>query len=258
RIGGSAIRTNVLIQGGQDPHTFEPTPSQMAALSKADLFVTVGMPFEKVLVNKLADNLGKSLTIVPTEQPIDAVQKSCEGACDHCQPDADQRDDPHIWLSPTLLIEQARIITDALIKIDSTHAETYRKNLVALEDEIRTLDKKICEALAPFEGQAFYVFHPAFGHFARSYNLIQKPVETGGKSPTPKQLNDLITRAKADSVRIIFVQPQFDPTAAEKIAKSIGGVVVPLDPLARDVLQNLEEMADQIINALSVQSSTNI
>jgi len=256
KIGGDKVHTNVLISGSQDPHTFEPTPSQMTALSKADIYVTVGLPFEDVLTKKLADNFKTSLKIVHSESTIDvdSSAKNCnEAACDHCQVNDHQNIDPHIWLAPALLIEQATIIKDALVQIDPENATFYDKNLTALDDEIRNLDHQLAEVLAPYKGMAFYVFHPAFGHFAKAYNLIQKPVEIGGKSPSPKQLADLITKAKADSVHIIFVQPQFDPTAAGKIAEAINGVVIQLDPMKKDVTGNLTELAHQISNALANQ-----
>ena len=56
--------------------------------------------------------------------------------------------------------------------------------------------------------------------------------------------------ARADGVRIIFVQPQFDSKSADAVARAIDGVVVPMDPLARDVLKNLQDMATKIASAL--------
>ena len=72
-----------------------------------------------------------------------------------------------------------------------------------------------------------------------------------GKDPSPRDLTAMIKRAKQEGVRVIFVQPQFDRRSAAAIAQSIDGVVVPLDPLARDVLANLEAMARQVEEALN-------
>jgi len=76
-------------------------------------------------------------------------------------------------------------------------------------------------------------------------------VETGGKSPGPRHLTELIARARADGVKVIFVQPQFSERAAGVIAEQIGGVVVPLDPLAKDYISNLERIGDEIRKALT-------
>ena len=82
----------------------------------------------------------------------------------------------------------------------------------------KSLDAQLRQALKPFRGQTFYVFHPAFGYFADAYHLQQKSVETEGKSPTPRQLLALIKQARAEGVKIIFLQPQFDVHAAEAVA----------------------------------------
>ena len=108
---------------------------------------------------------------------------------------------------------------------------------------------QVCRALRPHAGQSFYVFHPAFGYFGDTYGLKQQAVESEGKMPAPRQLRALIKKAKAEQVRIIFVQPQFDQRTAEVVAGLIGGVAVPIDPLARDVLKNFREMAAKMEEA---------
>ena len=100
--------------------------------------------------------------------------------------------------------------------------------------------------LAPCKGKTFYVYHPAFGYFADAYGLKQVSVEIEGKEPTAKQLADLITRAKADGVHVIFVQQQFPRKSAEAIAQEIDGVVIPIDPLSENYVANLEDIARKL------------
>ena len=54
-------------------------------------------------------------------------------------------------------------------------------------------------------------------------------------------------------MKVIFVQPQFATSSAEVIAKEIGGVVLPIDPLARDYIDNLDQKTRQIAEALGEQ-----
>ena len=103
----------------------------------------------------------------------------------------------------------------------------------------------------PLQGKTLLVFHPSYGYFADAYGLKQIAVEMGGKEPGARQLARLIDRAKEDGVRMIFVQPQFSKGSARTIAEAIGGAVVPLDPLARDYLENLERMARDINRAFA-------
>ena len=56
----------------------------------------------------------------------------------------------------------------------------------------------------------------------------------------------MINKAKEEGVSVIFVQPQFDQNSAKAIAESIGGNVVPIDPLEKDVIANLLHIAGEI------------
>ena len=108
------------------------------------------------------------------------------------------------------------------------------------------LHENTAEMLVPYEGNRFYVFHPSFGYFADRYGLEQVPIELDGKSPSPRQLAGLIERAKADNVKVIFVQKQFPVDSANAVADAIGGDVLQLDPLAEDVVANLQQIADSL------------
>ena len=252
RIGGPHITVEVLSGAGQDPHTFEPTPRQVLALSKARLFFRVGMPLETRLVEKISGSHGE-LTVVDMARGIEK-HAATESYADHG--DADHHHhagepDPHVWLSPPLAKLLAANAAEALKQADPDHAKDYQKNLTALCEELDALHEKIAETLKPYRGQSFYVFHPAFGHFGETYGLTQRAVEFEGKQPTPRQLQALVERAKAEQVRIIFVQPQFDRRTAEVVAEMIGGKTVPIDPLAKDILKNLDEATREIRRSLS-------
>jgi len=252
RIGGRHVDVRVLVRPGQTPHTFEPTPGQMSALGRARLFFRVGIPFEDRLVEKIR-GAGGRLTIVDTAE---GIQKRMLGP--HCCDHADQghhhhhnaQPDPHVWLSPQLLKIQAANVAEALQRADPARAAEYRRNLTGLLEELDAVDAKIAAALKPYRGQSFYVFHPAFGYFGDAYGLKQVAVEAEGKPPTPRRLRALIERAKADGVKIIFLQPQFDQQNARVVAAAIGGAVVPIDPLVADVPANLEDMAMKIERAM--------
>jgi zinc transport system substrate-binding protein len=138
--------------------------------------------------------------------------------------------------------------------VDAQHADVYRSNLHGLLEDLNQVHDKIARELAPFKGQEFFVFHPAFGYFAQRYGLKQMPVEIEGKQPTAKQLAQLIDKARKTGVRTIFVQPQFSRTGAERLAKATGATVVPMDPLAKDYLKNLEDMGTALAKGLQNQT----
>ena len=137
-------------------------------------------------------------------------------------------------------------IRDALVVSDPARAETYRRNAAALLDELAAVKAELAKQLGPFRGRTFFVYHPAFGYFASEFGLKQIGIELGGREPSPARLARAIAEAKEHQVRTIFVQPQFNPAAAETLAKAIGGEVAELDPLAPNVIKNFRRIADGI------------
>lgn len=257
RIAGDHADVEVLVGPGQSPHSYEPTPKQMSHLAESRLYFKIGLPFEEKLLAKV-EQTSKHLRIVDTREGIQ-LRKMEEWETESEDPHADEHGhsehhegehvgdlDPHFWLSPRLAKVQARTINRELCKLDPPHAAEFERNLEALEADLDAADKRIAELLTPLRGQQFFVFHPAFGYFADAYGLKQVAVETGGKQPGAKQLSQLIEKARASNVRLIFVQRQFPTGSADAIAQAIGGVVVPIDDLAKDYVANLDDIARKI------------
>ena len=245
RIGGDAVEVHTLVGKGQDPHTFEPTPRQAAALAGANLFFTVDIPFEKQLAAKVAAS-NRNLKIVDTTKGIARLQLT---EPDHHEAHGNEAD-PHLWLATNNLRIMADNMAAAMVAAMPERKEAMQTNLATLQREISDLNKRLATTLAPHRGKTFYVFHPAFGYFANAYGLRQKAVEISGKSPTPRQLTALVRQAREDRVHTIFVQPQFDSKSAATVAQAINGAVVPIDPLDQDVLRNLAAIAAAIEQSL--------
>ena len=263
RVGAGRVAVQVLVGPGQSPHTFEPTPKQMADLAQARLYFGIGVPFETRLLDKIRAAY-PDLRIVDTAQGIPLRQMTESDEPEEPQGQAGRppslsdgaaqgQPDPHIWLDPMLVKIQARHICEALSQTDPAHASEYEANLEAFEADLEALHGKIAESLAPLKGRELFVFHPAFGYFAQRYGLKQVAVETGGREPGARRIVALIDQAKRRNVKVIFVQPQFSPKTARAVAKAIGGVVAPIDPLAPDYLKNLETMAQRIQEGLSAE-----
>jgi zinc transport system substrate-binding protein len=253
RVGGEYVDVSVMVGPGQEPHTFEVTPRQMADLSDARVYFTIGMPFETVLVQKIKGSI-PNLKIVDTRQGVKMrfiTKDEAGGGAAPGPGEAAGEPDPHIWLDPKLVKIQARTICDALEGIDPAHKTAFETNLASFIADLDAVDKRIAAALAPLVGREFFVYHPAFGYFAERYGLRQVPVELGGREPSAKELAGLIDKAKADEVQVIFVEPQFSTKGARAVAEAIGGVVIPMDDLSADYIKNLENMAAKVEGALA-------
>jgi zinc transport system substrate-binding protein len=246
-ICGEAVDVSILIQENQNPHTFELTPKQMVEISHADAYFHLDLPFEKAVVTKIQDSFDDLRVINAAVTLRDHLiemehHDHCEEGHDH----GDENYDPHIWLSPLFIKEIAATMLHEICAIDKENNPVFLENFIRLSNRIDAVHSENQQKLAPYKNRGFYVFHPAFGYFAEAYQLRQIAVELGGKSPSPKQIDSFIEQAKEDQARILFVQPQFDTHSADIIAKAIQGRVVPIDPMAKNVLQNLATMAEQI------------
>lgn len=259
RIGGLRVRVGVLVKAGQDHHTFEPTPKQMAAMADARLYFEVGtLPFEGALVGRLSE-LAPDVNVVDVSKGVRlrAIEEHGDehGHAEHAG-EHGMGADPHIWLGPEELRVIAANVAEGLASAFPEYAEEFQHNLGTFVEALSAVDADVRKRLEPHKGKAVFVFHPAFGYFTDAYGLRQKAVEIQGKSPTPKQIQDIIEEAKAENARVLFVQPQYDKKSAEAVADAIGGTVIEADPLAKDVLKNLEDIAIKTEQALTAQGNS--
>jgi len=264
QIGKDLVDVQAMVQPGASPATYEPKPRQMAALSRAKIYFSIGVPFENVWLDKIAA-ANPQMTMVHTDEGIEKLAMGGHHHDDHAGKDHEERHhgdehekgrhehaglDPHIWLSPPLVRIQARTITTALQTADPAHRDVYDANFRDFVGRIDRLDKDLRDTLAGKAGMSFMVFHPAWGYFAHAYGLKQMPIEVEGKDPKPAQLQALIEHARKRNIRVLFVQPQFSTKSAELIAREIGGQVVAANPLAENWMANLRLVADKFKAAL--------
>lgn len=261
RIAGDTVRSLVIVGPGQNHHTYEPTPRQLADLARASAWFTVGLEFEHALEPKL---LGQSAALKIVDTSVEVSFRTIE-AHDHeeehegeepeeGEPEEEHHEedeglDPHIWLGRDSVKAQARAIRDALAGLYPANAALYGRNYEAFAAEIDSLFDDLARDLTPLRGKPVFVFHPAFGYFLDEFGIIQEAVETGGKEPTQKALAELIAKAKEEGAKVIFVQAQFPTNAAATVAQAIGGEVLQIDPLAADWSDNLRRIAEALRKA---------
>lgn len=254
QIGGQRLEVQVMVQPGASPATYEPKPRQMAAVSRARIYFAIGVPFEKIWLKKIAA-ANPDMQVVHTDYGIQKIPMAANSIESERQGEKDHQEqhgefDPHIWLSPPLVMIQARTILKALVEIDPDHRAVYETNTNVFLSKLEALDADLKNTFADKQGFEFLVFHPSWGYFARSYGLKQVPIEIEGKDPKPAQLKALIEHAQKKHINVIFVQPQFSARSAELVAKAIGGRVIVADPLASDWSGNLREVAQKLKAAL--------
>jgi zinc transport system substrate-binding protein len=241
RIGGDHVTVRALVQPGHSPATYEPTPRQLSALWESDLVLRIGVPFEEAVFAKIR-GINSDLRVLDATRGIE-LQPIEDHDHHHAH---SERLDPHTWLDPQLVKVQAGTIANALCESAPQHCPAFNDNLDSYRQDLHRVHGEISETLAPYTGRDILVFHPSFGYFATRYGLHQVAVETSGKTPSPRQLAELVEAVERSGVGAVFVQPQFTGTAARAVAEAVGCPVVELDPLAGDHLANLVRMATTI------------
>ncbi|MBD3249834.1 ABC transporter substrate-binding protein, partial [Candidatus Woesearchaeota archaeon] len=263
------------------PATYEPKPSDLALVEKADIYFRVGhIPFEKSHIDKLAE-LNPDMKIVDTsvnvelrnfgeheehiheheeehhEEEVEEHEHEHdeEHEEEHDEHEEDHHDhagvDPHIWLSPMQVKKQVDVIAQTLSQEDLTNADTYSSNAEKFKKELDDLHSEIESEFDQLKTDKLMVFHPAWGYFADEYGLEQIAIEESGKEPTAQELQHIIEEAKEEEIKVIFVQSQFNKDIAESVAEEVGAVVVSINPLSEDYINNLRNVATTIAESLN-------
>ena len=239
----------VMVPAGANPATYEPKPRQMAAISKARIYFSIAVPFENAWLKKIV-GANPDMAVIPTDRGIQKLPMAVHHHHEEQAPPEHGTLDPHIWLSPPLVMIQARTILEAMQAVDPVHRSVYESNFRAFISQLSDLDAELRGIFTGSAGRQFMAFHPSWGYFAQAYGLKQVPIEIEGKEPKPAHLRELIEHAREDGIQAVFVQPQFSARSAKLIAGEIGAQVIIADPLAKDWAENLRAVARKFESAL--------
>ncbi len=216
RVGGERIEIFQLVPPGASPHTYEPTPSQVARLARARLLVLVGLGLEFWAEDMVEAVDNPHLLIADTSIAVEPIDSN-----------------HHIWLDPLNAIAQVEVVRDALQQIDPEGGGLYQENAARFIEELRALDQEIEKEIRDWSQHSFVAFHPAWAYFAKRYGLEQAAVveETPGHEPSTHEMAHVIETVREIGARAIFAEPQLPPEVAEAIAEESGTRVLLLDPI---------------------------
>ncbi len=273
-IGGDKVNVSLMVKPGNSPHSYEPKPSQMRDIAKADIYFTMDVEFENVWLEKfknqnktmeiadLAHGIKKSKMEKHSHDHHEEHEEEKHHDHDEHKGDDDHDDhkkheeneehhedeglDPHVWTSPSNVKIIAKNILDELVHNDVKNKSYYISNYNNFIATIDETDTKIKKLLKDSHNAKFMVFHPAWGYFASQYHLEQVAVEVSGKSPKPKQVQHLIEEAKKDNIKAIFTSPEFSDSISKQIANELNIKVIKVSPLNPKWSQNLINLAKAI------------
>lgn len=248
RIADTLLHVEVMVPPGSSPETYEPTPLQLMAFSKAKVYFSLGLlNFEKTTLKNITEQ-NPNVKVVVHSVSLNLI----EGDHNHLHNGHAHNHgyDPHVWTSPSEVQTMVGDIVLALSNEFPDYAETFKTNANLFIRDIELLDMHIQKSFAGFEGAKFFIFHPALSYFARDYGLVQVSFEEEGKSPSAKHLKSVMKQANAEGMRTIFIQREFDINIAQTAAADIKGEVVVIDPLEADWLNNMYSITNRIKKAI--------
>ena len=243
KIAGDSFDINILVPPGTSPETGSLLPSQLKDVVNSDIWFRIGLlEIEHSWQDKIVQANTK-MKVVDLSEGLDLIIEPNEyGGKVH-----EGGIDPHTWLSPALVKQMAKKIADELIIMNPEKANEYNLNYIKFADEIDKLDIDIKESLREYQGKKLIVFHPCLSYFARDYGLTQYSLEAGGKEPTPQHMAEVVRTAKAENIKVIYIQSDFDQNHAYVFAEEIKGKVIVLDPLSYEWEENMRLMTQLFV-----------
>ncbi len=249
--GDAAVVTRILPLGAS-PHTFDPTPRDVARIADADLVILNGGVDEWLL--ELVAASGTDAEVVELLDALDfepiTGDEHTDGEAEHEESGEeahaeeagtgdvhDPSDDhsgvnPHVWTDPVLMVRAVSILVEALSQADPDNAETYAANGAALGASLEALHAELSETLAPVQDAPFVPFHDAWPYFVRRYGLNQVVViePAPGREPSPSYLAEVLGQLETTGATAIFNDVQLPARPAEVVAETAGVALYMLDP----------------------------
>jgi manganese/iron transport system substrate-binding protein len=228
-VGGDLIDLKTLMPVGTDPHTFEPTPQDVAAVADAHVVFVNGAGLE-IFLEDLIESAGEGVTIVPMSYGLELRQfehaQEEEGDHHHGEPD------PHTWFDPNNVMVWTHNIEHTLSTLDPGNAEAYGANAEAYEVELEKLDGWIREQLTSISeaNRRLVTDHTSFSYFAHRYGFEQVGAVFPGYStlaePSAQDIAALEDTIGEYGVEAIFVGLTVNPDLAKRVAEDTGTQLV--------------------------------
>lgn len=233
-VAGSAADVHILLPPGVDPHSWEPKPSDIVKLSRADVFLYISEKMEP-WAGTFAKSIRKNDTI--TVEILDSLglvrPDECHVSANAANGGRDHGEDPHFWMDLTLAAHAVVVIGQVLAKSDPLNGELYRSNADFYAARLKEMDKQFLTDLKDCESrQVVTGGHAAFGHLTRRYGLEQISVYglSPDAEPSPRHLAEIVKLVKENNIQTIFSEELMNPRMAEVLSRETGTKVLILNP----------------------------
>lgn len=220
-VAGDRVIVESLPPVGADPHSYQPTPRDVAKIEQSRLLIINGAEYEGFL-DSLLENVAGERKLLEASAGL-TLRKDAQG---------EYGVDPHLWLDPNHVITYVENIREGLTHFDPDGAAVYRSNADAYIAELKDLDAWILQQVdqIPAEKRLLVTNHEALGYFAERYGFIVvgTVIESFSSvtSPSAQQMAALVDQIKSSGAPAIFLDASDNPALAQQIAGETGVTVV--------------------------------
>jgi zinc/manganese transport system substrate-binding protein len=223
QVGGDLLHVHGLVPEGMNAHTFQPAPSDVQYLARADLLILNGLHLE-IPIEKLIQSSGKpGVTVLKLGEH---TVSQAEWVFDASFPRAQGHPNPHLWLNVDYAMHYVTLIRDQVSALDGDHAAVYHQNAARYLTQLAHLDRCIMAAMRTLEPHQhkLLTYHDSWPYFARRYGLtIVGAVQPANFSePSPREVARLIDQLRREKVPAVFGSEVFPSKVLHKIAAEAG------------------------------------
>lgn len=230
QVVGDHASVDVLIPIGADPHDFQPSSQQAAALREADLVVAWGLDLEEGLEDVLESAAAEGVRVLELSALVDPLAYGDEDDGDQADADDHGGLDPHTWMDPVRMAQAAREIGSALAEVApgrdwASDAERVAGELLEVHAEVESILAEV-----PTERRKLVTSHDSVGYFADRYGFEVVGVAIRGGStlaaPSSAEVAELVDAIRRAGVRVLFAETTSSRALLAAIADEIEGVRV--------------------------------
>lgn len=219
-LAGDQVEVTVLIEAGVDPHDFQLSARDAAAMRDAELIVVNGAGFEEGLEDAVEDAAADGVPVVEAIAGVETL------------PLENGEPDPHFFTDPVRMIAAARGLVEAIADhVDDIDTDALARSTSAYISELEQLDRDITATLATLDDdeRVLVTNHDVYAYFADRYGFeivgTVLPAGSGDEVGTAQQLAALATLIRTRDVPAIFADTSAPDRLARALATEVGGDV---------------------------------
>ncbi|MHB9155722.1 MAG: metal ABC transporter substrate-binding protein [Endomicrobiales bacterium] len=251
-IGGDKVEVFSIAKSNANPHFVEVLPSYMIKLSRAALYLKVGLALDQWSDDIIDGSRNDALLVVDCSRGVPVLQKPA-GKVDASMGDVHPEGNPHYWLDPANGVVIAGNVLAALKKLDPSHSSYYDANYDKFKNETEMRLAGWKDKMAKYAGQKIISYHSSWVYFTHAFQLIiagnVEPLP--GIPPTGKHLARLVGIITKNHITLLLQEPYFPDEAPRFLARKTGIKIFKFAPSCASVkadeyFKHFDEIVGQI------------